>query len=68
MAGRDKLVAWLNERGTKQRWLAEKMGVPDPTISGWVTGRYSPSLGHAIRLEAATNGAVKVTDWGSANK
>ena len=64
MTGREKLIAWLEETGIKQKWVAKKTRVSGQSVSAWVTGRQLPLLEHAVRLEAATGGAVKVADWG----
>lgn len=64
MTGCEKLNAWLEKTGVKQKWVAAKMGVPESTVSAWVTGRHAPVLDNAVLLEKATGGAVKVQDWG----
>ncbi len=37
-------------KGVKQKWLAEKMGVSEVTISNWVTEKSSPSRKNLERL------------------
>ncbi|MBA7691032.1 hypothetical protein ES703_99570 [subsurface metagenome] len=37
-----KLGRILKERGIKQKWLAEKIGVSEATVSNWVKGRHTP--------------------------
>lgn len=37
----------------RQRVVAERLGVPTTTLSGWVTGTRMPSIEEAIRLEEA---------------
>ena len=37
-------------KGIKQKWLAEKMGVSEVTISNWVTEKSSPSKKNIEKL------------------
>jgi transcriptional regulator with XRE-family HTH domain len=37
-------------KGIKQKWLAEKMGVSEVTISNWVTEKSSPSKKNLEKL------------------
>jgi transcriptional regulator with XRE-family HTH domain len=39
-------------KGVKQKWLAEKMGVSEVTISNWVTEKSSPSRKNLERLSS----------------
>ena len=38
---------------------AAKLGVKQPTVSGWVTGRHGMSEGTALKAEKLTGGKVK---------
>lgn len=40
----------FKSKGVKQKWLAEKMGVSEVTISNWVTEKSSPSRKNLERL------------------
>lgn len=40
----------LRSKGIKQKWLAEKMGVSEVTISNWVTEKSSPSKKNIEKL------------------
>ena len=40
----------FRSKGIKQKWLAEKMGVSEVTISNWVTKKSSPSKKHLEKL------------------
>ncbi len=62
VAARD-LRAWLESSETSQRALADTLGVAQPTIAGWLAGRYLPSLALAANLQNASGGAVMAVDW-----
>ena len=40
----------FRSKGIKQKWLAEKMGVSEVTISNWVTKKSSPSKKNIEKL------------------
>lgn len=40
----------FKSKGVKQKWLAEKMGVSEVTISNWVTEKTSPSRKNLEKL------------------
>ena len=40
----------FKSKGVKQKWLAEKMGVSEVTISNWVTKKSSPSRKNIEKL------------------
>lgn len=40
----------LNSKGLKQKWLANKMGVSEVTISSWCAGKSTPRKEHLIKL------------------
>ena len=40
----------FRSKGIKQKWLAEKMGVSEVTISNWVTEKSSPSKKNLEKL------------------
>tara|TARA_B110000908_G_C10140755_1_gene396674 strand:- start:175 stop:348 length:174 start_codon:yes stop_codon:yes gene_type:complete len=40
----------FKSKGIKQKWLAEKMGVSEVTISNWVTEKSSPSKKNLEKL------------------
>jgi transcriptional regulator with XRE-family HTH domain len=43
--------------------LAQKIGVEEITIRSWANGNRSPSKKYLQRIEQATNGEVKATDF-----
>jgi len=40
----------FKSKGVKQKWLAEKLGVSEVTISNWVTEKSSPSRKNLEKL------------------
>lgn len=56
------LKQYLEATGMKQKFLAEKIGVPEKTL-GRVLSGYAPSLKMAIELERFTQGIVSVYEW-----
>ncbi|WP_369427805.1 helix-turn-helix transcriptional regulator [Membranihabitans maritimus] len=40
----------LKSKGIKQKWLAEKVGVSEVTISNWVQQKSSPNMIHMKKL------------------
>jgi len=40
----------LKSRGIKQKWLADKMGVSEVTMSNWCTDKSTPSKVHLQKL------------------
>lgn len=39
-----KIKTILNERGIKQKWLADELKVTEVTISNWVNNRTHPTI------------------------
>lgn len=58
-----KLQAWLDLHGTKQNWLAGKIGTRASTLSKWLAGKSKPLPVYRARIEEITGGAVVVGDW-----
>lgn len=50
MAVKNRLKEILDERGIKQNWLAEKVGVTRGTIGNIVNNRYSPTIDLAFKI------------------
>lgn len=40
----------IQSKGVKQKWLAQKMGVSEVTISSWVSGKTTPKEEHLKKL------------------
>lgn len=44
------LLQIIKEKGLKQTWLAEQMGVTRPTLSSWIQGRVKPTKAQLFLL------------------
>jgi transcriptional regulator with XRE-family HTH domain len=51
---RSRVRATLKRRRRNQGWLAEQVGISEPHLSRILTGKRTPSLPIAVKLEAAT--------------
>ena len=40
----------IQAKGYKQKWLAQKLGVSEVTISNWVSGKTTPKEEHLKKL------------------
>lgn len=45
-----KLKTLLDEKGIKQKWLAQKLGVSEVTVSSWCMGRSKPRTKRQIEI------------------
>ena len=54
-----KIKQILEIRGLKQKWLADKIGVTEVTISNWVNNRTYPSIETLINISKVLNVEVK---------
>lgn len=54
-----KIKQVLELRGLKQKWLADKMGVTEVTISNWVNNRTYPSIETLISISKILKIEVK---------
>lgn len=45
-----KLREQITQRGFKQKYLADQLGVSKQTLSAWVTGKINPPLESAFKL------------------
>jgi len=50
----------LESRGIKQKWLAEKIGVSEVTVSNWSSGKSSPSNKNLKKLSQALDVSVEL--------
>lgn len=55
-------VERLIEYFGSQAKLAAALEVSQPTVSGWLRGKHSPSLLHALRAEMATGGCITAAE------
>jgi putative transcriptional regulator len=49
----------LENRGLKQKWLADKIGVTEVTISNWVNNRTYPSIETLLTISTVLNIEVR---------
>lgn len=56
------LNAWLNEERGRATRLAEALGVSEPTVSDWSTGKKPVPKARAPGVERFTGGCVPVED------
>lgn len=54
-----KIKQILENRGLKQKWLADKIGVTEVTISNWVNNRTYPSIETLLTISTVLNIEVK---------
>jgi|APGre2960657444_1045066.scaffolds.fasta_scaffold89577_2 transcriptional regulator with XRE-family HTH domain len=54
-----KIKQILELRGLKQKWLADKIGVTEVTISNWVNNRTYPSIETLISISTVLKIEVK---------
>lgn len=47
-----KLKTLLDEKGIKQKWLAQKLGVSEVTVSSWCLGRSRPRKKHIGQISS----------------
>jgi len=60
MSVKNRLKEILDERGTKNVWLADKAGVNNSTLGNIIKNRHNPSIEIAIKIARALN--MKVED------
>ena len=41
---------WIAGRGIKQKWLANKLGVSEVSVSNWCSGKTKPTAEHLEKL------------------
>jgi transcriptional regulator with XRE-family HTH domain len=63
MSGPDRLRKYLTQNSLTQEQFAMAAKVPGPQVSLWLSGARKPNLASAFKLEAATDGFVRATDW-----
>ena len=61
--GGGELKAWLNLHGETQRDFAKRVRVTPGMMSHLILGRSSPGGDLALRIEEATDGAIKSDRW-----
>ncbi len=51
------LPLWLNFRERSQRWLAEQLGVSEPTVSKWLSGHQQMTVSRLSQIAALLEAA-----------
>lgn len=67
--GADLLRAFLTDPehpDRSQAWLADKLGISQPSVSGWLTGKSRPEDAHREALEILTG--IDRTSWRRASE
>lgn len=59
----DKLKRYLQRNAITAEQFAGQIGVSPSAISQMLGGKILPSLATARKIEAATNGRVRMQDW-----
>lgn len=66
-AGPQKLREWIDERqdrpGVAREKLGALIGCEARTIVSWLQGQRRPTLERAVKLQRATRGKVRVSDF-----
>jgi putative transcriptional regulator len=47
---KSKIGEWIDKRGYKRKFVAEKMGVSQNQLSNWVTGKSFPTVEKLFKL------------------
>lgn len=63
MSGPERLRKYLTQNGLTQEQFAGVAKVPGPQVSLWLSGARKPNLQSAFKLQVATDGFVRATDW-----
>ena len=61
--GVERLKLWMRQHNIPQRSLAEKLGISQPTLSRYLKGDLKPTIDVVKKLDAATNGFMRASDW-----
>ncbi len=68
MEGRALLSEYQRANDYNQAQLARALGVSEPLVSMWLSGRRRPSMAKAFAVETRTGGRVPARAWLSANE
>ena len=63
MWGMTVFIDYLEEAGIGQALFAESIAVTQATISRLASGKMTPSLELALKIEIVTKGAVPMSSW-----
>jgi len=54
-----KLGKILKKRGIKQKYIAEKLGVSETSVSNWVRGNHIPQPKYILKLTLLLNVSIE---------
>jgi len=57
------LKTYISQNNLTLAEFGARVGVSHASVSRWVNGERTPSLGTALAIEKATKGKVKPSDW-----
>jgi DNA-binding transcriptional regulator YiaG len=57
------LNLWFKSSGLRKKWFADKIGVCQPTLSNWISGKVTPRLPTRMLIDHMTDGAVPRDRW-----
>jgi DNA-binding transcriptional regulator YdaS (Cro superfamily) len=57
------LIEYLAKEHMNHSAFAHRMAVPPSTVHRWVHGKRRPSIQYLFRIEEATGGLVRVSDF-----
>lgn len=58
-----KLKTYLSDERMTLEEFGKQMGCTHAAVSRWINGTRKPSINTAMRIEATTGGAVRLSDW-----
>lgn len=61
--GAKKLAKFLKKHGVTQATAAAALGVSDPAVCEWTTGKKRPHESRRANIETWTGGAVPASSW-----
>ena len=50
----------IKSKGYKQKFVADKVGVSEVTLSNWVNGKSSPNEVHIAKLSQVLNTSIEI--------
>lgn len=58
-----KLQRYLDAKGIKHKWFADRIGISTATLHHILKGHHLPTLVVAVDIENLTHNAITVHDW-----
>ena len=59
----EKLKEHMKKRGLTQVEFARRLGISQPSLARYISGKQRPSLEVAAKIEMETSGCVKAVHW-----